>query len=51
MNELLNTYDDMNYSDYESHIQGIVDSITTGKKQEQYKNWANILTYQYERLW
>lgn len=40
MNELLNTYDDMNYSDYESHIQGIVDSITTGKKQEQYKNWA-----------
>ena len=24
MNELLNTYDDMNYSDYESHIQGII---------------------------
>lgn len=40
MNELLNTYDDMTYSDYESHIQGIVDSITKGEKQDQYKNWA-----------
>ena len=40
MNELLNTYDDMNYSDYESHIQGIVNSITHGERQDQYKNWA-----------
>lgn len=40
MNELLNEYTDMTYSDYESHIQGIVDSITKGEKQEQYKNWA-----------
>lgn len=43
MNELLNTYD-MTYSDYESHIQGIVDSITKGERQgerqDQYKNWA-----------
>lgn len=40
MNELLNEYADMTYSDYESHIQGIVDSITKGEKQDQYKNWA-----------
>lgn len=40
MNELLNTYDDMTYSDYELHIQGIVDSITKGERREQYKNWA-----------
>lgn len=40
MNELLNTYDDMTYSDYESHIQGIVDSVTKGEKQDQYKDWA-----------
>lgn len=40
MNELLNTYDDMNYSDYESHIQGIVNSIANGERQDQYKNWA-----------
>lgn len=40
MNELLNTYDDMNYSDYESYIQGIVNSITHGERQDQYKNWA-----------
>lgn len=40
MNKLLNTYDDMTYSDYESHIQDIVDSITKGEKQDQYKNWA-----------
>lgn len=39
MNELLNIYD-MTYSDYESHIQGIVDSITKGEKQDQYKDWA-----------
>lgn len=36
MNELLNEYADMTYSDYESHIQGIVDSITKGEKQDQY---------------
>lgn len=35
MNELLNTYDDMTYRDYESHIQDIVDSITKGEKQDQ----------------
>lgn len=40
MNELLNEYADMTYSDYESHIQGIVDSITKGEKQDQYKDWA-----------
>lgn len=40
MNELLNTYDDMTYSEYELHIQGIVDSITKGEKQDQYKDWA-----------
>ena len=40
MNELLNTYDDMTYSDYESHIQGMVDSITKGERQDQYKDWA-----------
>lgn len=40
MNELLNEYADMTYSDYESHIQGIVDSITKGEKKDQYKNWA-----------
>ena len=40
MNELLNEYADMTYSDYESHIQGIVDSMTKGEKQDQYKNWA-----------
>ena len=40
MNELLNEYADMTYSDYESHIQGIVDSITKGERREQYKNWA-----------
>ncbi len=40
MNELLNTYDDMTYSDYESHIQDIVNSITKGEKQDQYKDWA-----------
>lgn len=40
MNELLNTYDDMTYRDYESHIQDIVDSITKGEKQDQYKDWA-----------
>lgn len=40
MNELLNEYSDMSYSDYESHIQGIVDSITKGEKQDQYKDWA-----------
>lgn len=40
MNELLNEYSDMGYSEYELHIQGIVDSITKGEKQDQYKNWA-----------
>ena len=40
MNELLNEYVDMTYSEYELHIQGIVDSITKGEKQDQYKNWA-----------
>lgn len=40
MNELLNEYADMTYSDYESHIQGIVDSITKGEKQDQYEDWA-----------
>lgn len=40
MNELLNEYADMTYSEYESHIQGIVDSITKGEKQDQYKDWA-----------
>ena len=40
MNELLNEYTDMTYSEYELHIQGIVDSITKGEKQDQYKNWA-----------
>lgn len=40
MNQLLNEYADMSYSDYESHIQGIVDSITKGEKQDQYKDWA-----------
>lgn len=40
MNELLNTYDDMTYSEYESYIQGIVDSITKCEKQDQYKDWA-----------
>ena len=40
MNELLNTYDDMTCSDYESHIQGMVDSITKGERQDQYKDWA-----------
>lgn len=40
MNELLNTYDDMTYSDYGSHIQDIVNSITKGEKQDQYKDWA-----------
>ena len=29
MNELLNEYADMTYSEYELHIQGIVDSIIT----------------------
>lgn len=40
MNELLNEYSDMSYSEYESYIQGIVDSITKGEKQDQYKDWA-----------
>lgn len=40
MNELLNEYADMTYSDYESHIQGIVDSIAKGEKQDQYEDWA-----------
>ena len=40
MNELLNEYVDMTYSEYELHIQGIVDSITKGEKQDQYKNWT-----------
>jgi len=40
MNELLNEYADMTYSEYELHIQGIVDSITKGEKQDQYKDWA-----------
>ena len=40
MNELLNIYDDMTYSDYELHIQGIVDSIAKGEKQDQYEDWA-----------
>ena len=40
MNELLNEYTDMTYSEYELHIQGIVDSITKGEKQDQYKDWA-----------
>lgn len=40
MNELLNEYSDMSYSEYELYIQGIVDSITKGEKQDQYKNWT-----------
>lgn len=40
MNELLNAYEDMTYSDYELYIQGIIDSITKGEKQDQYKNWT-----------
>lgn len=40
MNELLNEYADMTYSEYESHIQGIVDNITKGEKQDRYKDWA-----------
>ena len=40
MNELLNEYADMTYSEYESYIQGIVDNITKGKKQDRYKDWA-----------
>ena len=50
MNELLNEYADMTYSDYESHIQGIVDSITKGEKQDQYRTGQNTLTYPYVRL-
>ena len=40
MNELLNEYADMAYSDYESYIQSIIDSITKGEKQDRYKDWA-----------
>lgn len=40
MNELLNEYADMTYSEYELHIQGIVNSITKGEKQDQYKDWV-----------
>ena len=40
MNQLLSEYNDMSYSEYESYIQGIVDSITKGEKKDQYKDWA-----------
>lgn len=50
MNQLLNEYADMTYSEYELHIQGIVDSITKGEKQTSTKTGQNTLTYRYERL-
>lgn len=50
MNELLNEYSDMSYSEYELYIQGIVDSITKVRNKTSTKTGQNTPTYPYERL-